>query len=157
VEESPKFVYAHILIPHPPFVFSRSGVNIDFPGNDGATPVGPTPKDYATGYRNQLDYINYRILPIVKEIQANSKNPPIIILQGDHGVDPRRSFILNAYYLPEGGTAGLYPEITPVNTFRYILNEYFQGNYDLLSDVNYASKDATPFDFSVVKDHRVCE
>ncbi len=157
VEESPKFVYAHILIPHPPFVFSRSGVNINFPGNDGATPVGPTPKDYAMGYRNQLDYINYRILPIVQEILANSKNPPIIILQGDHGVDPRRSFILNAYYLPDGGTADLYPEITPVNTFRTILNQYFQGDYDLLSDVNYASKDATPFDFSVVKDHRVCE
>lgn len=157
IEESPKFVYAHILIPHPPFVFSRRGVNINFPGNDGATPTGPTPKDYAVGYRNQLDYINERIIPIIKEIQAKSKTQPIIILQGDHGVDPKRSFILNAYYLPDGGESKLYPTITPVNSFRTILNYYFQGDYEILTDINYASRDSTPFDFDVVKDHRVCD
>ncbi len=156
-EDSPKFVYAHILIPHPPFVFSRQGVNITYPGNDGATPVGPTPKDYASGYRNQLDYINMRIIPILKEIIANSKNPPIIILQGDHGVDPKRSFILNAYYLPGDGSQGLYPSISPVNTFRLILNEYFGGDYTYLEDINYASNDSAPFDYHVVKDDRVCE
>jgi hypothetical protein len=156
IEEGPKFVYAHILIPHPPFVFSSEGININFPGNDGATPVGPTPKDYATGYRNQLEYINNRILPILEQIISDSKNPPIIILQGDHGVDPKRSFILNAYYLPDDGTESLYQTITPVNTFRFVLNQYFQGDYPLLADINYASNDSSPFDFDVVKDHRVC-
>lgn len=154
---SPKFVYAHILIPHPPFVFSRQGVNINYPGNDGATPIGPTPKDYASGYRNQLDYINFRIIPILKEIINNSQIPPIIIVQGDHGVDPKRTFILNAYYLPGEGSDAFYPSISPVNTFRLILNEYFGGDYDYLDDINYASNDSDPFDFRIIKDDRICE
>jgi hypothetical protein len=156
-EPSPKFVYAHILIPHPPFVFSRQGVNINYPGNDGATPKGPTPKDYASGYRNQLDYINNRIIPILNEIIQNSVTPPIIILQGDHGVDPKRTYILNAYYLPGASSEVFYPSISPVNTFRLVLNEYFNGDYEYLEDINYASNDSDPFDFRIIKDDRICE
>ena len=42
--------------------------------------------------------------------------------------------ILNAYYLPGVGNEALYDEISPVNTFRVILNEYFSANLELLPD-----------------------
>ncbi len=156
VEENPKFVYAHILIPHPPFVFTKDGVNMDLPSSYGPDGSGPSAKDYAVGYRNQLDYINMRIIPILKEIIENSDTPPIIILQGDHGVDPKRSFILNAYYLPGQDKDKVWQDISPVNSFRIILNEYFNGNYPILPDINYISKDKAPFDFEVNMNTRIC-
>lgn len=155
--EAPKFVYTHLLIPHPPFVFSKDGINLSFPGNDGATTYGPSEKDYKVGYRNQLDYINQAILPILKHIIEDSDTPPIIILQGDHGVDPKRSYNLNAYYFPGQGKDTLYPTVSPVNSFRLILNNYFDGNYELLPDINYASSDKKPFDYEITKDDRVCQ
>ena len=45
-----------------------------------------------------------------------------------------RHAILNAYYLPGKGTDGLYPSITPVNSFRLIFNAYFEGKYEMLED-----------------------
>ena len=57
-EKSPKFVYAHILIPHPPFVFTKDGVDLTLPTSYGPDGAGPSEKDYSVGYRHQLDYIN---------------------------------------------------------------------------------------------------
>ena len=156
VEKSPKFVYAHILIPHPPFVFTKDGVNLKLPTSFGPDVAGPSEKDYSVGYRHQLDYINERMIPILGEIIQNSATPPVIIIQGDHGVDPKRSFILNAYYLPGQENPIVWPGISPVNTFRVILNTYFQGNLQILPDINYASKDKKPYDYDVIKDKRVC-
>jgi hypothetical protein len=47
--------------------------------------------------------------------------------------------ILNAYYLPEGGGQEIYPEISPVNTFRVVFNRYFGGDLPLLEDRSYFS------------------
>jgi len=47
--------------------------------------------------------------------------------------------ILNAYYLPERGKAALYESISPINTFRVILNLYFGAHLELLSDESYYS------------------
>jgi hypothetical protein len=45
--------------------------------------------------------------------------------------------ILNAYYLPDVGSDSIYLTLTPVNTFRLILNQYFGGNLELLPDASY--------------------
>ncbi len=156
-EPSPKFVYAHILIPHPPFVFSSQGVNLELPSSYGPDGKGPSEKDYGIGYRNQLDYIDARLIPILQQIIADSETPPIIIVQGDHGVDPKRSFILNAYYLPEQAKSPAWQSISPVNTFRMVLNTYFQGTYPYLPDTNFASTDKAPFDFTIIENERVCQ
>jgi len=156
-DPSPKFVYAHILIPHPPFVFSSQGVDLELPSSYGPDGKGPSEKDYGIGYRNQLDYINARLIPILRQILDDSQTPPIIIIQGDHGVDPKRSFILNAYYLPGQAETPVWQGISPVNTFRMILNTYFQGEYTYLPDTNYASTDKAPFDFAIIPNERVCQ
>lgn len=50
--------------------------------------------------------------------------------------------ILNALYLP-GVAAPLYDSITPVNTFRVVLDAYFGQHLPLLTDVSrYSSFDA---------------
>jgi hypothetical protein len=141
--QSPKFVYAHLIIPHDPYVFGPNG---EYVGNDERLNPDPVNDEaYKLGYTNQVQYIDSRIPEIVQEIISHSKTPPVIIIQGDHGFDEgkaqERMPILNAYYLP--GTDPdklLYPNITPVNSFRVILNTYFQGQFKLLPDLNYITQ-----------------
>jgi hypothetical protein len=110
---------------------------------------------FLTGYPDQVEYANKRMLEILPQMIENSSTPPIIILQGDHGLidygSPKdRMSILNAYYLPQGGDAELYPSITPINSFRVILNAYFGGNLPLLPDVSYYSPSSGNFDYQIV-------
>jgi hypothetical protein len=133
-----KFTFAHLVIPHPPYSFGSNGEAISF--NDGA-PIEEREK----AYTNQVLFINQEILKVVDVILRKSKTRPVIVIQGDHGPLPDLAFsgqekmpILNAYYLP-GAQAQkkLYPTITPVNTFRVILNFYFGQDLPLLKDVSY--------------------
>ena len=136
----PKFVFAHIMSPHQPLIFGPNGEDL-YPKDK--------PKDaqeYAQGYTDQVTFLNSRIIPVLESIIQGSKTPPVIILQGDHG--PSESFggtrefratILNAYYLPADGDKHLYSDISPINTFRIVLNHYFNTDLELLEDVHYYS------------------
>jgi hypothetical protein len=138
----PKLVFAHVLVPHLPFVFNADG-SVQQDENYYRDSSNPINDDYyQKGYTAQIQFINSRILPILKMIINESRVPPVIILQGDHGVrDFNRPAILNAYYLP-GAAQQLYPTITPVNTFRLVLDQYFGAHYGLLQDMSYT----TPLD-----------
>ncbi|MCL4560196.1 MAG: LTA synthase family protein [Chloroflexi bacterium] len=126
-EPGKKFLYAHLMVTHKPFTFTATG---------GLRAEAPESK---AAYADSIAYANQRILTIVKDILAQSRTPPIIILQGDHGFGlpwkGKDAFrILNAYYLPQNGKEKLYPKITPVNTFRLIFDEYFHMDFPLLQD-----------------------
>lgn len=159
-------VIVHIVSPHPPFVLDKAGNSIVpnrpyLPGDGEA--FGGNSREYQRQYVEQLEYINKRILSAIDSILAESTTPPVIILQGDHGPGSllrrdnindtciwERSSILNAYLLPGTKVDGVYPEITPVNTFRLIFNNYFGTNYDLLPDLTYFSPQSYPYDFTDV-------
>jgi hypothetical protein len=150
--DGPKFVYAHILLPHPPFVFAEDGGKTDPTSYLNENDVYPADK-FAAGYTMQVTFANREITRIVQEIIAQSRIPPIIIIQGDHGpwLQPtnRHMTILNAYYLP--GHADAVDEfITPVNTFRTVFNLYLGGKFDLLPNVSYYSPVPNQYDFSTV-------
>jgi hypothetical protein len=82
------------------------------------------------------------MLPILQTLISNSPNPPVIIVQGDHGMQgPNRLKNLSAFYLPGSGKDKLYPTITPVNTFRIVFNTYFGTNLPMLPDKSYKSPD----------------
>jgi hypothetical protein len=149
----PKFVFAHIISPHPPFVFDAHGGHIQpdrsFSLADGSDFQG-TLLEYHKGYAGQVQFIDQKLEKVVDDILARSKTPPIIILQGDHGPGGsldwsspertclyERTSILNAYYLPGQGASRLYSSISPVNSFRVILNAYFGSNLELLPDKTY--------------------
>ncbi len=123
----PKFVFLHLVSPHSPFVIGPEGqLQVEL--------------DHATGYLNQVSFLDQRLPGILQAIISNSAVEPIIIIQSDHGDEPEeRLAILNAYYLPSGGDALLYPDITPVNTFRLVFNHYFGQKLPLLSDTSYYS------------------
>ncbi len=144
VNESPIFVYAHIVSPHNPKVFTANG---------GINPEWDD--DPETALAETYEYIDTQIISVIETILANSNQEPIIILQADHGdgLDPLfRTLILNAYYLPDGGEEELFSTITPVNTFRIILDRYFQQEYQLLDDRSYFSPEKDRYNFELVED-----
>lgn len=143
--KAPTFTFAHIVCPHPPYVFDENG-NRPSVSETGDKRIAM--KLYAA----QMAYLDKRIERLVDVILAKSETPPIIIIQGDHGprVPPRdyafddfvrlTGGILNAYYLPAGGKQALYATISPVNTFRLVFREYFGVECGLLPDTTYKVK-----------------
>ena len=135
------FVFAHIVVPHPPYSFGPNGEWIQFDEQNA------TYDEIRVAYINQVKFINREILDVIDVILRESKKPPVIIVQGDHGPPPELSPtylekmpILNAYYLPGIQTKDvLYPSISPVNSFRVVLNSYFDQNLPLLEDHSYYS------------------
>lgn len=159
----PKFTFAHIVLPHPPFVFDKFGNPITpewgFSMRDANDFLGSA-DEYKFGYSNQTVYVNHLMLDVIDKIIYQSAIPPIIIIQGDHG--PRMltdwsdyegsctweaSSILNAYYIAGIKNNELYTTITPVNTFRLILNSLTFTNLSLLDDIVYYSNYVEPYDF----------
>ncbi|MDR3575011.1 MAG: hypothetical protein P4L50_14215 [Anaerolineaceae bacterium] len=153
---SPKFVFVHVEVPHPPMVFNVDGSMLTDPGFTDGGYVQPLNQDYyVRGYVDQVKFVDSRILQDMKEILANSKTPPVIIIQGDHGepwgINFDRMTILNAYYLPGlDYSKALYPSITPVNSFRVVFDQYFHGNFPLLPDKTYFSQRATLWSFNTI-------
>ncbi len=145
-EPVPKFVYAHIAVPHTPYVFLPDGSFRSTAGElDLIDIVAET--DEPAGYLDNIRFINDRIPAILQQIIEDSPVPPIIILQGDHGfvISERRYNILNAYYLPGNGREQLYPKITPVNTFRLIFREYFGVDLPPLKDLSIRADLGSPY------------
>ena len=150
--EGSNFVFAHVLSPHPPFVFDENGrpnrIDRPFELSDGNHFIdrGGTREEYVENFPKQTAYVNKRIIEAVDRILEASSEPPIIIIHSDHGPGSmldwddiektnlkERMSILNAYYFPDGRYDRLYQDISPVNTFRVLFNEFFNAEFELLS------------------------
>jgi len=142
--EGPKFVFAHLISPHGPYVFDVEGEFV------------PDENESEQGYIDQVKYLNSRLIPLLQNLIEQSETPPIIIVQADHGGhgtqfdQDHRMNILNTYYLPEDGTQQLYQTISPVNSFRLVFDYYFGSEYGFLPDVSYYSSVDNFFEFVVV-------
>jgi hypothetical protein len=164
---SPKFVFAHLMCPHFPYTFEEDGgfqpeSAEGFSWNANQHPDGFDKEQYRqftlSGYPPQVKYLNEQVAQMLRRLLARSAKPPIIILQGDHGPDAlchptepdlaclmEHFPILNAFYLPGDGRDLVYSEITPVNTFRVVLDAYFGARLEALPDWNFWSSYFEPF------------
>jgi hypothetical protein len=168
-EKGPYLIFAHILSPHQPFLFGAGGEYI-YPKMDRYTewftiPDGRDRQEYIREYRDQLIFIDKKMEGVIDKIISSSPIPPIIILQADHGsdanLDPEsakntdqreKMGILNAYYFPDKDYSVLYESISPVNSFRVVLNHIFKTNLKLLEDRSYFSTWSKTYDFIEVTD-----
>jgi hypothetical protein len=148
-ERGPKFVFAHFIFPHPPYIFHADGSMV--------APAENAARTTREAYLAQLQYVNLRLTQLIPILIGTSKRPPVIILQSDEGpyVFPseetltpagmwrKRAEILNAYYLPGTGTEP-YAGITPVNSLRLIFDRYLGADLPLLEDRVYGWPDPEP-------------
>jgi len=132
----PKFVYAHLMMPHYPYYFDSQ---------NRPQPVQKLLPGQETNRENYIEYLQYcnsRILELVDNIITNSDHPPVIMLLGDHGFregvkKEEYNYVfmnLNAIYLPEKNYDGFYDSISNVNQFRVLLNNQFEQHLPLLKD-----------------------
>jgi hypothetical protein len=155
----PSFVYAHFVMPHPPFVFDKEG-RMPPPHIYPRRPIGSRDWYPPSRYVDQLSYISRHIEGVITKILATSSHPPIIILQSDHGpgcdgISPHptpkmlmeRIGILNAFYVPETFRLQLYPTISPVNTFRLLFNTCFDAHWPLSRDKTFYVWGNPPYKF----------
>lgn len=177
--DRPCFVFCHICCPHPPFVFGKDGKQPDlsqalFGLGDGSHyhHMDPAKRmEYVELYRLQVSFLNKLVLQAVDRILADSTTPPVIVIQADHGPGSRlnwskgarssdlkeRMAILNAYHLPGAARTMLYETISPVNTFRVILQAYFGVPIRLLEDKSYFSTVQRPLDFVEFREDSLVE
>ena len=103
-------------------------------------------------YADQVAYLNTRLLEAIAAILEELKEPPIIVLLGDHGTGRReledRMSNLSTYLVPD--SVEMYPTITPVNAFRIIFDGVFGGSYGRLPDISYYSSGLDWFTMTVV-------
>ncbi|HNY03483.1 MAG TPA: hypothetical protein PKG48_12875 [Bacteroidales bacterium] len=143
---SPKFVYAHIMCPHIPYVFDRDGRYVEGPTADAQRKAGFVQADNTVNkaYLEQYIYITNEIRRIAVEI-AGRKNPAgnVIIIQSDHGPRPHEVYlknkensfhVFNMVYFPDRDYSRLYDSIAPLNTLRVALNKYLGTRYEMLED-----------------------
>ena len=148
----PKFVYFHIPSPHFPYLFGQNGENVGakFINNE---PIDP--KKEKELYLGQLIFLNGYLKQAIDSILSKSSRPPIIIIQSDHGFhspyekgfDDSAAKVKNfsAYYLPGKPKSVLPQDMSPVNTFRFIFDQYFGTTLGLLENKSFGFDGEHPY------------
>jgi hypothetical protein len=157
--EQPAFVFAHLTLPHEPYVYDRTCAH--------RQPYWPLDDESDTlalkrAYVEQIECLNRKLLVLVDALRKGSGTPPVILLQSDHGhgrlgrlapaleatapwqVAERRS-IFAAYSLPGVPSEEVSDSISPVNVIRLVLRHYFNVDLPKRPDVTYWSAWARPY------------
>ena len=163
VFDEPVFVWAHVMLPHPPWIFGPNGEEIT-PGKPLLITDNPEFRDSGwepkRQYIQQVQFANKKTIEVVENILENNRNA-IIIIQGDHGtawetnwMEPskedawQRLRNFDAIYFPDKDKRDLLlDDRTLVNTFRTVFNAYYESNYELLEDKMYWGWNAKPYYF----------
>jgi hypothetical protein len=142
----PKYVFSHLYVPHPPFLFGPNGENI-IP--DHREISGLQSWENPQGYINQLIYATNQVSVVIKNIVKNDPNA-IIIVQGDTGTltgtDLSTTTMKDIYQSHSILYAVRIPDVNnlesmmPVNTYRIIFNNYFNMNYEYLEQHIYTNQ-----------------
>jgi len=135
-DNKPKFVYVHLILPHEPFYLDSQGKEI----SDTTMILNRLPMK--VGYLNQLKYCNSLLKNLIPAISNSPLRNKVVVIEGDHGfrdynksVPMYKDFMnLNTYYFSDGDYSGLYDGISPVNSFRVVLNKYFCQSLPMLKD-----------------------
>ncbi len=167
-QPGPTFTFAHLIAPHPPFVYAAEGGA----NRAGEMELAGDPWLDRAGYLGQLEFLNARLTALVASILETSPDA-IIVIQADHGPASRlaalgtrtlpvysgepgprlaaameeRYGILAAYHAPG---ISIPDDLTPVNGFRTLLRDLFGADLAPLEDRHFYAGYASPYRFSDV-------
>jgi hypothetical protein len=144
----PKFVFAHITLPHDPYVFDAEGNYL--------SEAEARARSLEQNFVEHVQYANKRVLGVIERLlDVPPDEEPIIVIGADEGPFPdrfaghqdtfqweqarpdeieRKFRILNAFHLPGIENPQAYRSISSVNVFRMIFNAYFDTDLPLLPD-----------------------
>jgi hypothetical protein len=133
----PKFVYAHLYMPHPPYFYDKRGQKRDL-----QTVYERSDESDYQYYLDYLPYTNQKAEELVDSIQLHSHHSAVIIFLGDHGLRyPINPMDLsnffenqNAVYFPTQDYRLIYDSVSAVNEFRLVFNTLFHSNFPVLTD-----------------------
>lgn len=151
----PQFTFAHILLPHEPYVYNADGSKTTYShdrNDDG--------EDEYVKYTNQVTYANKRIEELINTIKTSSPDA-VIIFQSDEGPYPKqfrgaltkekyydpkvlpeenmkqKMSILASYYFPGVDKSKVAANMNSnVNAFRFVLSQYMGYDLPPLPDCN---------------------
>ncbi|THU30439.1 hypothetical protein FAM09_30240 [Niastella caeni] len=132
----PKFVYCHLMLPHGPYIFHRDGTFVQ--------DSEQKPADEKKAYLDQLIFARQLLKSAINTIFKKDTLNKIIVVAGDHGFRdygtsdkiPQTFENLHAIYFYDKNYQSLHDSLTPVNTFRIVLNQYFQEHLVPLRDTS---------------------
>ena len=156
------FVFAHLLVPHPPYVWNVDGSRV--------TEEQKASRTTEEQYVEQVEFTNARLLALVDRLHAGPPETwPIIVIAADEGPFPnryaqtekgfqwleatpdellRKFSVLSAVSVPGVDRAGLEEagfsdDMTLVNLFRIVLNAAFDADLPMLPQRQWAFVDQT--------------
>lgn len=182
-----RFIFAHILVPHDPFIFNADGsINISSGTDSTGLPIKQK-------YTNQVEFINQQMQDLISQVQKNSNKKAVILLNADEGPYPQYlndSFLKptpsteflaldtinnedqtkwskdwlqmkfgnqQAVYAPNIKEEELANNLSSVNLFRLVLNNYFSYSLDYLPSCHFvlASGTGSEFRYKAVTDSNI--
>lgn len=139
------FLLAHILSPHPPYIFDA----------DGNIPDSEASKDEL--YLGLLQYTNGLVLDWLDNVIKYSPDA-VVVLMSDEGAKGFNYLIDDAQIIGDFTTSestemhscilmavrgvDIYPSITPINVMRLIANKYLGESLELLEDRSFNVTDS---------------
>ncbi|MCY4021807.1 MAG: hypothetical protein OXG39_20580 [Chloroflexi bacterium] len=127
------FAVIHLMKPHLPIYFDENGAI-------GERNWHPSDSEVIA----ELKFVNAKFLEMINAILEESRNPPVIVFQADHGsthIDVSNELKSHvtfapyaAYHFPDAYSISFPKPFTLINTFPLLLNEIFETNYELLDD-----------------------
>ena len=137
----PKFIFAHLLSPHPPYLFDGDGKPVSRSVARQSVFWDQRLPDGRFAYTEQIRYLNRMMLKLSDQLLRQSRRKSIVVLLGDHGpyLSTERSAekklsakwvstrypILLAVRFPQEHPSFLRQDISPVNLFRMVFDVYF--------------------------------
>lgn len=137
--KQPKFVFTHILLPHPPNLIDSNGNSRSF--KDAMYEQNLTLPSFIPAYISQVKYANQLIIRSINNILVKDPDCAIVFIS-DHGCRncfPKQSEVFNiqwAMKLPGNKPHLIQDGLHLVNTFRIVLNEIAGQNLPMVQTVS---------------------
>ena len=138
------FMFAHVLSPHPPFLFDEAGRLPDVEACYAAgcslwtselKVLGISTSEYRHLLAAQMQYLNAQVLAMVDEIAAADPTAVVVVF-GDHGIrfdaGVSTEYFRNFFSARTPGHSDLFPDdISPVNVLVTIENAYLGTTFPI--------------------------
>lgn len=158
--DDPRLIFANLLIPEPPYLFTRDGGRAQPYGKGslgGDRSFRGLESEYREAFLGQVYYTNQQLIETAKQIIDGSKRPSLIIVLSGRGAPPalenkpvqadERFLNLLMVRFPEGTNANVpqwRESLSLVNVFRLVLNHIANAQLELLEDKTIMPPESKP-------------